>query len=590
MEKIDMLLRTYVSIMIFTLGFISHTAHGSTKSSQAFINDDTTGIDGWFYEPRISYLVVTSESTDGYYEDLRSRIDKYDLDNQIHHGPDYIELARKFAQLFKYSGFEKLSETPQIQHELMNDIFTRSIKKDIIQSVCDPVTVYSIYNKKNRRDSLEKGRDSDEPMSLSVARAILSETYLGVIHCERVIQEATKTETRRETSSGRYVSSSYSNKYRTSLTGRVYWYRVDFSGLADEEWERYNNGFRPKSMDKITFVYVDSRDVTGSDNTSESGSSNDYSSSTAQKTDSAATDGFFRAIRSIEEGVEALKMQARVVKIEPDLAINVGSAEGVYLDQGFRIFRKVKDADGNIEAQPVGFVRVREVGDNKISNNSSTVYPVIDGGIKRGHFAVSQPSGIDWRISAIIQNVELGTNALPSLYRDDFLDLNVHQLYRLSGGAYLNLAGVTGVSQLYGGANILLALPSNIGTENNAETFVFGYNLAILKKYWFGNIGAYWEGTAGFTHLYITDFGSSHLGYEAPWNIDLGANGGLEIPLHPNFYLVLTAGYNYVLNAGIVIDKGYSTETRDDRFTRQDLSFSLGGFRYGLSVSFTVPR
>jgi hypothetical protein len=313
-----------------------------------------------------------------------------------------------------------------------------------------------------------------------------------------------------------------------------------------------------------------------------------------------------------------------------EVAANLGTREGVDLDEGFTLVDFYEKDNGEIETRTLGFFRAKSVANNdpgKGGNpqNFSTFANYIGHGYERGMLLAEHPRmGLDIdirakylklnipQVSTVVNSGLLSVANGPLSLSPDvglFTKNNKHP-FALSEDAVdavgldlnfrYNLARILGIRQLFIAVDLSGAYPlasydkDAIGTSSMVP-LTYNVYVGLLKKLWFGranlNIGAgvggdwlYMSRTATYGELESMTIGS------------LGAKAeiGLEYLATPDFMIGVTVGYKYGLTPfdGTMKFQGISPDfdlTKNDVLTKnpfyKDLSFTGLSATFGFSIS-----
>ena len=287
--------------------------------------------------------------------------------------------------------------------------------------------------------------------------------------------------------------------------------------------------------------------------------------------------------------------------------LNLGSKEGVGLDDAYWVEEFEESATGDIVKNRRGFVKIREVGDNKKDENATSYAQTITGSNYSPGLTLTE-------IPMLGLNTLIGAGTFPAsvsaiLKTDNLMKENPNFFAKIRSesktayGASLSLqtdlANVTHISELWaqlGGAVGITSIDGTIYSSNGDSTDIgvslTGYiNFGIIKKFYFRRFGLLFQLDAKFaeTHISVTDkdFNTYKLTND---NIGLDGRAGIEIYLSPVLSIGGSAEYNVfgVSNSwtAAVTDKD-SKDTKNSSATGPDTKYS--GVGVYLWINYSLP-
>ena len=290
------------------------------------------------------------------------------------------------------------------------------------------------------------------------------------------------------------------------------------------------------------------------------------------------------------------------------VTLNLGNKEGVGLDDTYWVEEFEESATGEIVKNKRGFVKIRQVGDNKSDENATSYAQTITGlNYSQGLTLTELPMlGINALIGfgrfpvtiSPIMRTEYFMKEAPNFYVTIKSESNT--AYGASLSLQTDLANVTKISELWGhigGAVGITSIHGTVFSNNGLDSTAIsvpltGYvNLGIIKKFYFRSFGLLFQIDAKFAETYISvsdkDFNTYKLTND---NVGLDGRAGLEIYLSPTLSIGGSAEYNVfgVSNSwsAVVTDKD-SKETKNSATKGPDIKYS--GLGIYLWINYSLP-
>lgn len=273
--------------------------------------------------------------------------------------------------------------------------------------------------------------------------------------------------------------------------------------------------------------------------------------------------------------LEEFKLSGGVAEITMlGIKMSLGNREGVGLDDAYWVEEKEETASGEITTVQRGFVKVREVGDNKNDPSAYSYAQTITGS---GY----SPGLIVREIPQLGTNSIVGFGRIPivispflsnfGLPKHDFIMLvtgETKDAYGPTAALQMSLANATGISELWfhlGAAAGYVSIPgkffiqkfdqngTNSMDSSNIDANLTGnINLGFIKKFYFRRFGFFVGTTAKLFLTYITAIGNDINQKELTYTLlnkqfGFDGRGGLELYLTPA--LSIGAGAEYALAA-----------------------------------------
>ena len=309
--------------------------------------------------------------------------------------------------------------------------------------------------------------------------------------------------------------------------------------------------------------------------------------------------------------LETKKMEAfRLVGETTDatffgVKLNLGSKEGVGLDDAYWVEEFEESVTGDIVKNKRGFVKIREVGDNKKDENATSYAQTITGSNYSQGLTMTEIPMLG--VNALIGGGTFPVTVSPVLRTDDLMKTAPNFYAKIKSesntayGATLSLqtdlANATNISELWaqiGGAVGITSLDGKIFSSNGDSTDIGAsltgnLNLGIIKKFYFRRFGLLFQADVKFaeTRVSVTDkdFNTYKLTHD---NLGLDGKAGIEVYVSPVLSIGGSAEYNIfgVSNSwsAEVTDKdGIDTKNSDAK--GPDLKYSGLGIYFWVNYS-----
>ncbi len=306
--------------------------------------------------------------------------------------------------------------------------------------------------------------------------------------------------------------------------------------------------------------------------------------------------------------MEAFKLVGEISEATfSGVTLNLGNKEGVGLDDTYWVEEFEESPTGEIVKNKRGFVKIREVGDNKRDENATSYAQTITGSnYSQGLTLTELPLlGINAligfgtfpvTISPIVRTDSLMKQA-PNFYAKIKSESNT--AYGASLSFQTDLANATKISELWGhigGAVGITSIDGTIFTTNGdsvdiSASFTGYVNLGIVKKFYFRRFGLLFQADAKYAMTYISVSGKDNNTYKLTnGNFGLDGRAGLEIYLSPVFSIGGSAEYNVfgVSNSwsAVVTDKN-NNDTKNSNATGPDIKYA--GLGVYLWMNYSLP-
>lgn len=324
--------------------------------------------------------------------------------------------------------------------------------------------------------------------------------------------------------------------------------------------------------------------------------------------------------------MDAFKLTAGVTEISATgLRLSLGTREGVVLDDTYWIEENEETESGQIIRTRRGFVKVRNVGDNRKDQSATSYAQVITGtNYSAGLDATELPLlGMNALFSFVtfpakVSPFNSGVSVPPLIFLDNpkyNFGVNVLSESKPAMGGMLSvqmsLAHATNISELWFNLGVNVGVTSvdgkfyvpTFGTSNGTDSVDIGASLTgnisagLEKKFYFRRYGFLLGADIKYSLLRMTAKGkdetnSNDVTYKLT-NGALGFDGraGLEVYMSPTFSIGLAAEYNLynVVNSytALVSDKDNNDITKKTDVPGPDLKY--GGLGYYFWINYSLP-
>ncbi len=291
------------------------------------------------------------------------------------------------------------------------------------------------------------------------------------------------------------------------------------------------------------------------------------------------------------------------------VTLNLGNKEGVGLDDTYWVEEFEESATGEIVKDKRGFVKIREVGDNKRDENATSYAQTITGSnYSQGLTVTELPLlGLNGlvgfgRFPVTISQFD-NTNSWFMKQGTNFA-AKINSESKSAYGATLSLetdlANATKITELWahiGGAIGITSIDGRIFTSDISDSVDIGasltgyVNLGIVKKFYFRRFGLLFQADAKYAMTYISVSGKDNSTYKLTnGNLGLDGRAGLEIYLSPVLSFGAGAEYNVfgVSNSwsAVVTDKDNKDNKNSDA-TGPEIKYSgIGAY---LWINYSLP-
>ena len=298
--------------------------------------------------------------------------------------------------------------------------------------------------------------------------------------------------------------------------------------------------------------------------------------------------------------IDDFKLTAQIVEATgKQYGFNLGTKEGVHLDDGFNLVEYEENSDGEEVAVKSGFIRVSKTGDNKKDpNNYSYANQLLGKQVSEGTVVMEHPRlGLDARIKlGLITGLTIDKDYMPAglFYSPNLFEEDISSAIGVDIFLSYNLAPIIGVSQTFLDFNFTLAYPLAPFNEELEEVpsiipFIFSGYLGATKKAWFGASNISLFAGAGVESLNLSGklFDEDYL-YSVR-SIAFKAAADFELLISPDLSLNIGAQYKYALPPmQLALKYGSIDETYEGSDVEElypDLSLSALGLNLGVNYA-----
>lgn len=559
-----------ITAIIFSNAAISQTEIGSGK----------------FDKKSISIIPVTTPEYAQYHEQMLNGLIYLGKTGQYDYNNVSRPAIRKFENLFVNSNFDLSKADSQENIEQLTKMLREAgIIDEIINTAINFDTVFQRY-----KNSLKKADGSGyEPIPDDPdkgATFIVSNTYIGIPIYTNFDKEA----------KGKLLWLKFERPNTSD------WNKVDLNNLN-------NNTEKPKLLsinsDKIKLQKVAVKDVSLAPMSDNLGfDARERLNNEEEKKLAPAEAGARIITRSVIKFAETLEdfKQRGVLQNKPNggLGIDIGLREGVYFDEGFKVYAKQQGTNGKDINKYVGFIRLKDIADTyKDPGALSDFYTIIPGSFQEGYTAASHPKFADVYLKVGYKNVFIPREILGIAFTNDIFEKDIKNVLSLEASAAFNIGRYVKITQLYLGATGSYGIPfaTTVGDNSWTPSIISG-ELFLQKKFWFQRFNLSIAATGGFDQFSIkSDIGSQE--YKISTDglcYSVGGRASLEFAINPDMNLAFDAGYKYVFeptkikyeigDTEFIIDKDLDSYFWNN-YKLGDLR--LGGLNFGLRFTYSIP-
>jgi hypothetical protein len=292
--------------------------------------------------------------------------------------------------------------------------------------------------------------------------------------------------------------------------------------------------------------------------------------------------------------------------------LNLGNKEGVGLDDTYWVEELEETASGDVVKNKRGFVKIRQIGDNKSDETAASYAQTITGtNYSQGLSVTELPMlGVNGVVGlgtfsvgiSTFDNTRTGGFDLSDNSHNFFAKINSESKSALGAALsiqtdlanatripefWVQLGGAVGITSVDGKVIYLNSAKNNALDSSDIGPSLTGYvNLGVLKKFYFRRIGLLLQGDVKYALTHLSVAGNDGSTYKLTnGNLGLDGRAGLEIYITPVFSIGAGAEYNIFGTSSswsaVVTDKD-NRDTKNSNATGPDVKYS------GLGVYFWV--
>ena len=545
---------------------------------------------GTFNKKSISIVPVTSPSFTKYHDQMMQGLVYMEKSAQYDFNFVSKNAINKFQDLFVVSNYDyNKPESPENVTILTNMLRESGILTEIIRTSVNYDTVLSRYEKSLKKER-EQGNNAGLPDDADKgASLIVSNTYIGI--------------------------PIYTN-YDTEAKGKLIW--LKFVNPTTSDWnkklyKRFVPAFNDSvscndwsiDADKIVLKRVGVKSVSLKPGSDLLGLSiKERMNIDLEKNllpQEAGARIIIRSMLSYGETLEDFKQRGTLQESTPggSLGLDFGLQEGVYLDQGFKVYEQESSINGKSKYRYAGFIRVNKVADNRVKTDKvdalSDYYSIIPGSFQKGYSAVSHPQFLDISLKAGYKNIYIPKEVFGGIFKD-----NVTNVFNGELNISYNLARVLKITQLFAGLSGSYGLPmSTSATTYTYTPSIIDAEIFLQKKFWLQRFNlsiAAFGGTSIFSISGTDALGDVKVKTDG-LTYSVGGRASLEFAISADLNLAVDAGYKYVLAPTAFkityggTDYTFNKTTDSSTWSSWKLDdLKLGGLNFGLRFTYSIPK
>ena len=292
--------------------------------------------------------------------------------------------------------------------------------------------------------------------------------------------------------------------------------------------------------------------------------------------------------------------------------LNLGKKEGVGLDDTYWVEEFEETASGELLKNRRGFVKIREVGDNRTDETATSYAQTITGLNYSQGLSLTELPLLGFNVVIAVGTFPVSISKFDNtltgfITQGPNFSAKINSESNSAVGASLSLqtdiANVTGVSELWvqvGGSIGLTSVDGNIyydkggntvDSANISASLTGNISLGILKKFYFRRLGLVVGADVKFSQTRLSASDNNSNTYKlTDGNLGLDGKAGFEFYITPVFSIGAGAEYNVygVSNSwnALITDKD-EKETKNDSATGPDVKYSGLGLK--LWVNYSLP-
>ncbi|MBM4166107.1 MAG: hypothetical protein FJ218_04200, partial [Ignavibacteria bacterium] len=345
------------------------------------------------------------------------------------------------------------------------------------------------------------------------------------------------------------------------------------------------------------------------------------------------------------KNISAFKLGGEIKSVDGKFVeTNLGTKEGLGLDEGYNVLEEEEDNNGNIKIVNVGFVRASFIANNTQKENEySRFQKYIGSNFERGMSLQERPRlGIDITVRPKYFTANIPRYATPIINYDAFLAIYHNSLlselqiyfptlttkqitpkifddienghgFILKNDATsgigidinfnLNIAKLTKVSQLFLNADLAFGVPNaevdgDALVQSKADPIIYSGYLGPMKKFWFGRMNFNIAGSVGIDVFRLENSDAQSGDFERMSFIAPGIQltAGLEYLINPDLTFNFNLGYKAALSPIVAEVKFKDEKTIDisdllssNTFFSGFKNLNMSGVNISVGISYALP-
>lgn len=379
-------------------------------------------------------------------------------------------------------------------------------------------------------------------------------------------------------------------------SGYIFWLRFDVSDVT--EWD--NNNLPNVDQVKVFLTDVKAVSTVILKNPVQKEFNSDWSLSdiysyespaeTQKSLEARGSRQFVRQAVLRALSLDEFKIRGTIQDVSEGYRFDAGKKEGVYLDQGYKVYEMRMGEDNKPYTEYMGFGRVDQVADNTTKQDALSALYAITGSYDQGYTVVSHDRALEITLKPNYSMINIPKNVFANLGLPNYFLNDAGSAFALTLNAMYNLAPQTKIKQFYAGISVsgLLPLeePAKLYVDANAFTIAWNANLYFQKKFWFKGVNFNIGVGGGLDQLRLTWTDKSVEYAISKSSYGIQGDAGLEFALNADNYLGFDLGYRYVLDGYVT---SYSVGGKEIPLgVEVNNGLDLGGLKIGLHYTLSL--
>lgn len=528
-------------------------------------------VSGKFVRTSVTIVPLTDREASKFLPFLLKDISLPEIEGRFDYNPLELSNFKDVQSLYQNVGISFTLAEGEGTLTQISDVLRKSdVLKKIIESAGNPDSIQARFFRAQKRivTSASEQMKINKP-TINEEMAVLNNAFVGVLILNKVEPD----------------------KEDVKASGHIYWFRINVKDVTD-----WNTTTGLPAVDEVKLDFVKHSATSQS-----SAELVKVKEKTQEEKEQLAVGNFGQSIFKLALSMEEFKIRGTIQDATEGYRFDLGNREGVYLDEGFKVFELMMQDDNKLKSEYIGFGRVDMVGDNNTKIDAlSNLYSII-GSYEQGNTLTSYDQGPD-----VIVRAGYSTLSIPkevgNLFGNEF-ENDAKEALSINVAVLQNIAKLTKVKQLFIGLSGTIILPKlSLAASSSTLTvnrpMVFEGNLLVQKKFWFKRIALIAEVNGGITKFAISGKDASDTDWEinTGYQIGFGGSAALEFAINADMSLGVDIGYRYVM-APTEIKVTYGTS--DDTYTKSDNEtlwsnyklndLNLGGLKFAARFQYTLP-